>query len=210
LAKITSNHIPCKIFISTRIPKANIFRFENFWAEHEDFVDTVCISWTGNRKESTTVKQISKKLKRLRRDLKDWSKNLSKLGQLIRNCNTVIGFLDSLEDVRGLFYPEINLRCRIKRKLQELLHHKTSKVRFGDECTKFFHAMATISHRKNAISQFLNDEGAWVQDHEGKACLLWTAFKNKLESVMVLPCISILNPSLPQEMVCKIRSTLSR
>jgi hypothetical protein len=94
-----------------------------------------------------------------------------------------------LEDVRGLFYPEINLRCLIKRKLQELLHHKniyrkyiykTSKVRFGDECTKFFHAMATISHRKNAISQILNDEGAWIQDHEGKACLMWTAFKNRM------------------------------
>jgi hypothetical protein len=32
LAKITSDHVPCKISISTRIPKANIFRFENFWA----------------------------------------------------------------------------------------------------------------------------------------------------------------------------------
>jgi hypothetical protein len=117
LAKITLDHTPCKISINTRIPKANIFRFENFWAEHEDFVDIVCRSWTGNIKENTAVKQISKTLKRLRRDLKDWSKNLSKLGQLIRNCNTVIGFLDNLEDVRGLFYLEINLRCLIKRKL---------------------------------------------------------------------------------------------
>jgi hypothetical protein len=189
LAKITSDYIPCKISISTRIPKANIFRFENFWAEHEDFVDTVCRSWTSNKKEDTTVKQISKNLKILRRDLKDWSKNLSKLGQLIRNCNTFIGFLDNLEDVRRLFYPEINLRCLIKRKLQKLLHHKniywknrykTSKVRFGDECTKFFHAMATISHSKNAIPQILNDEGAWIQDHEGKACLLWNALKNRM------------------------------
>jgi hypothetical protein len=90
LAKITSDHIPCKISISTRIPKANIFRFENFWAKHEDFVDTVCSSWTSNRKETTTVKQISKNLIRLRSDLKEWSRNLSKLGQLIRNCNMVI------------------------------------------------------------------------------------------------------------------------
>jgi hypothetical protein len=26
------------------------------------------------------------------------------------------------------------------------------KAKFGDECTKFFHAMATISYRKNTIS----------------------------------------------------------
>jgi hypothetical protein len=92
---------------------------------HEDFVDTVCRSWTSNRKEDTTVKQISKNLKRLRRDLKEWSKNLSKLGQLIRNCNTVIGFLDGLEDVRGLFYPEINLRCVIKKICKSFLITKT-------------------------------------------------------------------------------------
>jgi hypothetical protein len=41
LAKITSDHLPCQIVISTRIPRANIFRFENFWAEQNDFIDTV-------------------------------------------------------------------------------------------------------------------------------------------------------------------------
>jgi endonuclease/exonuclease/phosphatase family metal-dependent hydrolase len=30
LAKITSDHVPCKVQIGTSIPKANIFRFENF------------------------------------------------------------------------------------------------------------------------------------------------------------------------------------
>ena len=30
LAKITSDHIPCKIIISTQIPRSNVFRFENF------------------------------------------------------------------------------------------------------------------------------------------------------------------------------------
>ena len=34
LAKITSDHIPCKINIGTSIPKSNIFRFDNFWPEH--------------------------------------------------------------------------------------------------------------------------------------------------------------------------------
>jgi hypothetical protein len=30
LAKITSDHLPCKVQIGTNIPKANIFRFENY------------------------------------------------------------------------------------------------------------------------------------------------------------------------------------
>jgi hypothetical protein len=36
------------------------------------------------------------------------------------------------------------------------------------------------SYRKNAISQILNDSGAWIQDHEGKAFLLWNAFRNRM------------------------------
>ena len=41
LAKITSDHIPCKVVISTKIPKASLFCFEIFWAEQDDFLDTV-------------------------------------------------------------------------------------------------------------------------------------------------------------------------
>ena len=41
LAKITSNHIPCRISIGTRIPKANIFRLENYWMEQHDFLQVV-------------------------------------------------------------------------------------------------------------------------------------------------------------------------
>jgi hypothetical protein len=41
LAKITSDHIPCKIAIDTRIPKSSIFRFANFWTEDDVFPDTM-------------------------------------------------------------------------------------------------------------------------------------------------------------------------
>ena len=37
LAKIMSDHIPCKVVIDTKIPRASIFRFENFWAEMSGF-----------------------------------------------------------------------------------------------------------------------------------------------------------------------------
>jgi hypothetical protein len=132
---------------------------------------------------------ISAKLKRLRSSLKQWSKNLSKLSLLLSNCNTFIIFLDGLENTRPLFNPEANLRILVKNQLKTLLHYKNlywrkwftnSKVKFGDECTKFFHAMATNSHRKNTISQILNEDGIWVQDHSGKEALLWSAFRNRL------------------------------
>lgn len=41
LAKVTSDHIACKVVIITFMPKSNLFRFENFWSEHSDFLSIV-------------------------------------------------------------------------------------------------------------------------------------------------------------------------
>jgi hypothetical protein len=98
-------------------------------------------------------------------------------------------FLDDLEDRRPLYNIESNLRRLVKQQLATLLHYKNvyrkkrytvNRIKFGDECTKFFHAIATISHRRNSIPQLMNEHGQWVQDHEGKARLLWNAFKIRM------------------------------
>ena len=189
LAKITSDHIPCKVVISTKIPRANLFRFENFWAEQDDFLDTVYDSWTSTPANSDAARTISSKFKALRARLKDWSKHLSNLRMLISNCNQVIGFLDALEDIRGLFNAEANLRAVVKKQLQIWLRYKNlywrnrytvNRIKLDDECTKFFHGMATISYRRNSIAQIMNDQGIWIHDHEGKAGLLWNSFRNRM------------------------------
>jgi exonuclease III len=41
LAKSTSDHTPCVVSISTSIPKAKIFRFENIWLEQPGFMEVV-------------------------------------------------------------------------------------------------------------------------------------------------------------------------
>jgi hypothetical protein len=46
LGKSTSNHTPCVDSISTKIPKANIFRFENHWVERPGFFDLVKSIWS--------------------------------------------------------------------------------------------------------------------------------------------------------------------
>jgi hypothetical protein len=141
------------------------------------------------RANENSARNISSKLKKLRASLKSWSKNISDLSLLINNCDTTILFLDQQEDTRGLFNTEANLRIIIKAHLQTSLHYKNlywrkrftnNRIKFGDECTKFFHAMATISHRKNTITQLLNEDGVWVFDHTGKEGILWIAFKNRL------------------------------
>lgn len=45
MAKPTSDHIPCTVQIGTRIPKAQVFRFENNWIDHPGFMEMVQAGW---------------------------------------------------------------------------------------------------------------------------------------------------------------------
>jgi exonuclease III len=45
LAKLSSDHVPIKIQISTSVPKSNLFRFEEFWMEFDGFNDTIMKYW---------------------------------------------------------------------------------------------------------------------------------------------------------------------
>ena len=74
LSKPTSDHIPCMVQIDTAIPKANVFRFENFWPEYPGFLETVSESRNSMRKErSNSAATLALKLKNLRYALKCWS-----------------------------------------------------------------------------------------------------------------------------------------
>lgn len=190
LAKITSHHIPCKVLIDTNIPRSNLFRLENFWPQHPGFYEAGQFrrdKYVRNQRDSASL--IAGRLKNVRYSLKQWSKKLSNLNILINNCNKVIFYLDCIEEVRNLWVYEWNFRNLIKAQIAQLLRYKNmywkkryivNRIKFGDECTKFFHAMATIPYRKDTISQLQNDSGQMIMDHEGNAALLWTAYKNRM------------------------------
>jgi hypothetical protein len=112
-----------------------------------------------------------------------------------------------LEETRALYNPESNLRNVVKARLAALLRSRNlywksryteNRIKFGDECTKFFHAMATISFRKNTITQLRNEQGIWIHDHEGKAGIIWNAFRNRMgvteEPTMLYNLASLFTP----------------
>jgi endonuclease/exonuclease/phosphatase family metal-dependent hydrolase len=41
LARITSDHLPCRVQIGTNVPKANIFRSENYWFNHPECIEQI-------------------------------------------------------------------------------------------------------------------------------------------------------------------------
>ena len=97
--------------------------------------------------------------------------------------------MDCLEDCRSLTNAEWNFRVIVKKHLCTLLRYKkiywqkrytVNRIKFGDECTKFFHAMATVSFRRNSIPSLRDDNGNVVTEHDDKAALLYSAFKGRM------------------------------
>lgn len=53
-------------------------------------------------------------------------------------------------------------------------------VKSGDAGTKFFHAHATLRHRRNLISSLEDDNGVLHSTHHEKADILWNAYKDRI------------------------------
>jgi hypothetical protein len=108
---------------------------------------------------------------------------------LIAKVNETIELLDIIEEWRNLTTEEWNLRDILKSHVLQLLHNqnvywkqrgKIKWVKLGNENTKFFHTKATINYRNNYISMLINEDQAEISNHDGKAAMLWKAFKERM------------------------------
>ena len=177
------------VSIATCIPKAKVFRFENYWVDLPGFADCVSKVWNRPVAKSSIALTISAKFKSLRYALKKWHLNLSTVKALIADCNKVIIFLDNLEEIRPLSWPEFNFRRIVKLHLEDILHWQfvywkqrctIRSIKVGEENSKFFHAMATERFRRNTISSIKNAEGNVVSDHQQLAGMFWSDFNQRM------------------------------
>jgi hypothetical protein len=109
----------------------------------------------------------------------------------VRQIKLLIEFIDIIEEHRDLSIEEWNFRELLQSKNVDLLQiQKTywkqrasiNWVTKGDICSRFFHAHATVKHRRNSIALLSDDSGSFFSDHDMKASLLWNVFKCRLGS----------------------------
>lgn len=86
LSTDTSDHIPCVISIETSIPKAQIFRFGNYWMEHGDFLQIVQHAWAIPVTQQDNAKKLVANSKNLRRVLRTWLAQISYLKKFCCQC----------------------------------------------------------------------------------------------------------------------------
>jgi mannosylglycoprotein endo-beta-mannosidase len=106
LVRDTSDHTPCVITASTKTPRPMVFRFENYWLEHEDFMAVMLQGWSSISQQQDCAKNLSAKFKNLRRVFKAWKAHLPNLAAVIKNTKEVIQWLDIIEETRDLTLEE--------------------------------------------------------------------------------------------------------
>lgn len=119
-----SDHVPCLVKISTDGPKGSVFRFENYWMEHEDCLAVVQHGWNLPIQQTDAAKEISAKFKNLRSILKAWSVLLSNLKENSFNVKLVLSLLEILEEYRDLSIQESNFKEVLSEKLLSLLRQQ--------------------------------------------------------------------------------------
>jgi hypothetical protein len=109
----------------------------------------------------------------------------------VRDIKLLIEFIDNIEEHRDLSIEEWNFRDPMQSKVAELLNiqkiywKQRASIKWitdWDICSRFFHAHATLKHRRNSIASLTDDNGTIHSKHDHKADFLWTAFKNRLGS----------------------------
>lgn len=189
MAKPTSDHVPCVAQIGTSIPKAQTFRFENYWIHYPRFTELVQSVWNTPITANNSTTLIAAKFKLLRRVLKRWSKGISKLTILVKKCNEILLVMDKLKEQRPLTIQESNFRKIIKNQITKLLKYQNEYrrqrytvrwVKFGDKPTKFFMASAAKRYRMNTITSIQDGDGREITDHAEKAVVLWNTYKDRM------------------------------
>jgi hypothetical protein len=121
LSRDIFDHCPCLVSISTDIPKAKVFRFENYWMMREEFMEVMEHAWSIPNNQPDVAKRLGSKFKNMRKFLKQWHGNIANLAKTIENSKRMILLLDSMEEFRDLTLEEWNFRKIVQAHLQSLL-----------------------------------------------------------------------------------------
>jgi hypothetical protein len=137
------------------------------------------------------VKNLTAKFKYTKKVLKEWQWSLPNIDKTVRQIKLLIEFIDIIEEHRDLSIEEWNFRELLQTKIvgllqiQKIYWKQRASIKWvtdGDICSRFFHAHATVKHRRNTIVLLSDDSGSIFSEHDHKANLMWNVFKCRLGS----------------------------
>jgi hypothetical protein len=166
------------------------------WLKADGFVERVRLWWLAYHFQGSPNFIFPKKLKALKLDLKKWNEQeFGKVEFIKKALMEELSALGRLEEVCCLTSEEKERKCLVIRDLEnsivqeKISWRQKSRVLWlkeGDKCTKFFHRVANLNRRFNAIESLSLSTAMFL-------------LINQLSGIMLL---SSMRPYLLNHIVC--------
>ncbi|XP_073351898.1 uncharacterized protein [Aegilops tauschii subsp. strangulata] len=178
--RITSDHFPLLVSVSTRLPPAGRFFFVTSWLLDPGFLPAVLPSWTHVPRSPCAATRLARQKKCLRFAAKVWKRQHKFLPVFDNNCKFLIDLIDFWEECRRLSMAEEELWRDARLQLAGSVARQAAywrqrgkcwAVAEGDENTGYFHARASHRRRCNAI-RVLAVDGVEHVAHQAKEAAL--------------------------------------
>ncbi|XP_016206345.1 uncharacterized protein LOC107646692 [Arachis ipaensis] len=165
----SSDH--CALILETQ-PRGRIkkeFKFEAFWADHEECKEVIRNSWQQDEGNRNCWNQFIRKRNRCKRELIEWSRRkFKRADKEIERMKTELHKIQEAD----LMDRDQGREKELKIKISELwkqeekywgLRSRLKWLKWGDRNTAFFHA-STIQRRiRNRIDRVKDGTGRWIQ-----------------------------------------------
>jgi hypothetical protein len=158
-------------------PKNKPFRFEKFWIDHPTFKEKIKQWWWEEQPEQgTRMFKLHKKLKYIRKKLKEWNRDIfgnintekndieEKMKKLQETCLRE-GYTEDRKKEELQMTQEWEARCQ----QEETLWHQKSRIRWlkeGERNTKFFHRTTMARRAHNKILKIKDQDGIERESHQ--------------------------------------------
>ncbi|KAK2985871.1 hypothetical protein RJ640_009941 [Escallonia rubra] len=167
LPRVISDHSPIILDVNSLRKARTYFKFENMWLENEGFIDLVKNCWSSCNFEGWPSFILAKKLKILKKQLREWSKvEFGNMNSRKSQIMTEIDTLNNKEEELLLSDEDSQRRLSLQlefhqiTKMEEISWRQKSRetwLKLGDENSRYFHMMASMKRRRNFISAIYVD-----------------------------------------------------
>jgi len=172
-----SDHVSCGVVLEADgISVKRPFKFYNFLLNNEEFLNVVIENWYSTNVVGSHMFRVSKKLKALKKPIKDFSR-LNYSGIELRTKEAHEWFLRrqdltlaNASDLNAALELEAQRKWLLLSSAEESFFHQRSRVSWfaeGDSNTSYFHRMADSRKCFNPIKSLVDCNGVVIDSQQG-------------------------------------------
>ncbi|KAG7548646.1 Reverse transcriptase domain [Arabidopsis suecica] len=181
LPMVASDHSPVVATIADKIPRGkHSFRFDKRWIGKEGLLEAITNGW--NLDPGLREGQFVEKLTNCRRAISQWRKELTPFGRkIIEELKSELAVAQRDDTRTREEITDLTIRLKEAYRDEEQYWYQKSRtlwMNFGDNNSKYFHALTKQRRARNRINGLHDENGTWSAEDKDIQNIAVSYFKN--------------------------------